>query len=248
MVPDIRNFPHEILNVGKSIYLFCWDVLPSNLEKWISIFEYLNPKVIFLTSRDSIGLFDDKYTFRFEFLPEAIDVERFLSTTKLVERDIDILEYGRRWEDLHKVLELISWLEDLNHKYADNGKLVFKDTDEFIQTLKNSKLIVCTPGSLSHSNEFGRYQGVELLTRRYLEVMAAGALMIGHCPKDLSDLMEINPVVEIIDPNFEMKDIQSLFLDVSRFQEFVVKNQEWVIKNGSWRVRIPQLIEKLDFN
>ena len=248
MSPNITHFPEGLINADPFIYLFCWDVLPTNLDKWISIFKYLNPKVIFLTSRDSIALFNDEHSFKFEYLPEAIDVERFLGTEKLANRKIDILEYGRRWEELHNVLKLISSLDYLKHIYAANGKLVFKDSNEFVESLKDSKVTVCTTGSLSHSNEFGRYQGVELLTRRYLEAMAAGALIIGSCPKDLSDLMEANPVIEILNPKFEKQKIQSLFADINSLQELVDRNQNWVMENGSWGVRILQLLEKIKNN
>ena len=243
MSPHITNYPRKFLKQKKTIYLFCWDVFPSNRNEWLDVFKRLNPKVIFLTSSDSIALFSDFKDYKFELIPEAITVENFIGTKLLKERQIDILEFGRRWNKLHEALRDIAMKLSLLHIYPKENELLFKSTEDFVDGLRNSKVIVCTPGSWSHPSSLDRYNGVELLTRRYLEAMAAGAILVGHCPRDLEKIMNINPVIEISDPEAQVEVIEDLFSNLEFLQEKVDANLEWTRINGDWALRVKTLEE-----
>ena len=244
MTPNISNYPRDFLRQDKSVYLYCWDVFPSNRDQWLEVFKALNPSIIFLTSSDSIALFSDLDIYRFEFCPEAICVENFIGTKTLMERQVDILEYGRSWKSFHTRLVRLAEEYSLSHLFPKENEILFPSMEQFVKGLGDSKVIICTPGSWSHPSTLDRYQGVELLTRRYFEAMAAGAILVGHCPNDLEILMQQNPVDEISNPDSEIEIVGRLFSNLDAMQKRVNYNQEWTKLNGDWSQRI-ELIKGL---
>ena len=83
MTPKISNYPRHFLRQDKNVYLYCWDVFPSNRDHWLAVFKALNPRIVFLTSSDSMALFSDLDIYRFELIPEAICVKNFIGTKPL---------------------------------------------------------------------------------------------------------------------------------------------------------------------
>jgi hypothetical protein len=74
--------------------------------------------------------------------------------------------------------------------------------------------------------------------------MAAGAILVGHCPRDLEILMGQNPVVEILNPDSDTEIVASLLTNLDTLQKRVNQNQEWTKLNGDWSQRI-DLIEEM---
>jgi hypothetical protein len=89
-------------------------------------------------------------------------------------------------------------------------------------------------------------QGIETLTQRYWECMLSRILMVGHAPKELTDLVGYNPVIEL-DMEHDLEQIESILDDIANpvYQELVDRNRETALRMGSWDIRMKQVMEWL---
>lgn len=221
----------------RELYLFCWDVWPSNVPRWREVFEQLKPRKVFMTTTDAVRTWTSP-ALPTEWMPDATDVSAFDPSKPLDERSNDVLELGRKWNWLHA--EITGPLENrrARHLYQpDETSLVFDTTESFIRGMEDSKCVVCVPGSITHPERFGPSP---VLTPRYLETMAAGAIPVGVCPPDLRKIMGYNPVVEV-DPTDPLSAFEQILDDPSAFSELKERNRTTLENRADWRVRIEEL-------
>lgn len=221
----------------RELYLFCWDVWPSNAPQWREIFDRLKPRKVFMTTSASVRAWQS-LTAHTEWVPEATDVSAFDPSTPLAERGIDVLELGRKWNWLHAAITSPLRDRGARHLYQPDDKtIIFPNTEHFIRGMQDSKSVICIPGSITHPEKYGNFSA---LTQRYLETMAAGAIPVGTCPPDLRDLIGYNPVVEI-DWGRPMKAFEQILNNLSTFIEVTERNRIAVEQKADWGVRIEQL-------
>jgi len=221
----------------RELYLFCWDVWPSNASKWREIFDQLKPRKVFMTTSDAVRAWKSPAV-NTELMPDATDVSAFNPSTPLAERSIDVLELGRKWNWLHTAITVPLHDRGARHHYqTDDTTIVFPDAERFVQGMQDSKCVVCVPGSITHPAKFGQ---IAALTPRYLETMAAGAIPVGICPPDLQELMGYSPVVEI-DRSRPLVAFEHILDNPSTFAELKERNRLSVEKKADWRVRIEEL-------
>lgn len=112
-------------------------------------------------------------------LPEATRLDRHDCGTCLADRNVGVLELGRRYPAWHEaVTEAVRLRSPLSHQYeAEPGRLVYPDERALRQGLSQTVISVCFPSSLTHPQRSG---SVETMTQRYLESMASGCLVLGH--------------------------------------------------------------------
>jgi hypothetical protein len=255
---DDRDMLRNFLQAGKKAYLvalmwpkaarlfpvgyfreiipLCFDCWPADYDVWEALFRRHKVKTAFFTARQSGAYFQQKIPeLSCHWLPEGCDPEEYPFASKLVERNIDVLELGRRYEVYHdKILEpLLS--EQLNHLYARGGmRRLFSTRQELMQAWEQTRISVCFPKSIT---SFERSGGVETVTFRYFESMASRSLVVGHCPGELQDIFGYNPVIEV-----DMSDPAGQLLDILRniedYQELVEKNHRKMLKVGSWDARV----------
>ena len=125
------------------------------------------------------------------FAVPAVDAISFCPYPDPPERFIDVLSIGRRKETLHDQLikateeNRLTYIYDTISSYGAKYGLTTNDSKQhrllLSNLLKRSKCFVTFPGRF---DEIYRTGGEEVIGARYFEGAAAGALMIGHQPRN----------------------------------------------------------------
>lgn len=165
----------------------------------------------------------------------------------LNERSIELLEFGRSNDRIFSFANT----EDSNLKHVctkENDQFLFSDGQQR-DDMGDAKVTICLPRSITHP---GIAQGIETLIQRYWEAMLSRMVIVGHCPKELEELIGYNPVVELLtldDSNSTKTDDTEQILDIIEhiddYQKLVDKNREVALRLRYWRTRITNIINKL---
>ena len=160
-------------------------------------------------------------------ITEGIDTENYGGGKELCDREIDFYSYGRQPEKLRE-----TDFRGLNVAFNGSGS-------EFRERLQNSKTTIAVP----------RCDVVptchETLTQRYWECMLSRMVMVGRSPKELTDLIGYNPVIDIDYNNLygQIKDITS---NIERYQSLVDRNRETALRLAPWELRMREVKEWLE--
>lgn len=155
-------------------------------------------------------------------ITEGIDVDGYVAGKELVDREIDFYWYGRQ-------PQIISQTDftGLNVASLGNG-------DEFRERLQNSKVTIAVP----------RCDVVptchETLTQRYWECMLSRMVMIGRAPRELTDLIGYNPVIDI-DYARLPEQIRHIKENISEYQPLVDRNRETALRLAPWELRMKEV-------
>lgn len=218
---------------------FIWDCWPryyDKMERWIRRHKV---RTAIFTSREEMEAMHKRLPgVKMFHCPEAVDTSLYYKGRDLHERSIDLLEFGRSNE---KVLGTNS-IDGIRHVCTrQNGQFIYTN-DELFHAMADAKTTICLPCSITHPNVA---EGVETMTQRYWEAMLSRMVIIGHCPKELEDILGYNPVIEI-DTAHPAEQIRSIIKDITSYQEFVDKNHEAALRLGDWTVRIRELMTALE--
>lgn len=176
--------------------------------------------------------------FKAYWMPEAIYSERY----RFIEYDkknIDVLQYGRRWEWLHKQIQPFCREHNIHYIFPqENGdtKFRFKDRDELIDDLSRTKIAICVPRTITEPDLYD----LPALTTRYFECMASKCLILGHAPQDLITLYGYNPVVEV-DYLKPLDQLQYLLDHFHDFVPLIEKNYKITKERHQWKNRITDM-------
>jgi hypothetical protein len=220
---------------------YCFDCWEPEWPRWESFFRRHRTRLAFFTARQSADHFRHVLpSLTSVWLPEAVNLCEYQPERPLKDRNIDVLEFGRKFDQFHNAI-----LAGLNatgraHQYERvKGAVIFKTNDAFRAALGDSKISVCFPGSMTHPERSG---GVETATRRYFESIASKCVLVGRCPQELTDLFGYNPVVEI-ETGRELEQVNAILSDIDRFQPLVEKNYARLREKGSWKSRVSTILE-----
>jgi hypothetical protein len=238
---EYRLFPHCYRHES---VVYCYDCWPAYYERWEAMFKRHRMRLAFFSARQSASYFAARLPqMRSVWLPEATDPQAYDRQRLLHEREIEVLEMGRRYEWWHR--QVVSDLEyrGVVHRYENpRGQIIFPTRAEFVKGLGNSAISVCFPASLTTPDRAG---GVETVTHRYFEAMAAGCLILGHCPAELEDLFGYNPVVEAA-PENPLEQLLEIRADLQKYQELVERNYQRLLEVGTWQARVRTLCAALE--
>lgn len=220
----------------------CWDVWVPDYPRWEALFHRIRPNVVFMTARQSVDHFAPRLQgIRVEWLPEATDTRHYDPRSPLSERT-DVLEMGRRHEALHSAIVGVPEEKGFVHRYEKlRGSLVFRDRKDLAQGLARTAVSVCLPSSMTHPERSGN---VEVMTHRYLETIASGAVPWGHAPADLVDLFGYNPTIEI-DWDDPAGQLAGLLANLDAYQDLMRRNLQALREKGTWKVRVRHLLSRL---
>lgn len=221
------------------VALYCWDVWEPTLDGWCRLIRVLRPVVVMATARESTSWLQGRVSCPVIHVPEAVDVRTFRAGIPLHQREIQLLELGRRWDPWHEaVLPTIRSI-GLRHVFQPApGTLVFPGREAMIDGLSKSAISVCFPSNVTHPERSG---AIETLTQRYLEAMASGCLVVGHAPKELIDIFGYNPVIES-DPTNAPDVISQVVSDLSEYQMLADRNRKSVTQMCSNQERADKVI------
>ena len=199
----------------------CWSPI---YDKWERFFARTRPCLSFISAKASVAEMSKRCpSTEFRWLPEAIDPGIFHPSRPLADRQIDVLELGRRLQTYHKAIKGALEQAGRRHIYSlIDGEIKFSRS-ECVDLYANTKVSLCFPTALTHPERAGR---VETTTLRYWEAIASKCLLVGHCPRELRELMDYNPVVEADIDHPEQQLIEEILPQIDRYQVFVDRNYE----------------------
>jgi hypothetical protein len=238
-----RMFPRCYFN---KIIPYCFDCWPDSWSSWQTLFDRNSTSVAFFSSkqvRDRFALLNPEM--RCIWLPEATDPNEYISNILLKDREIDVLEMGRKHKSYHlNIQDSLLKLEKTHLYEKKEGQIIFDTREELIRGLSNSKISICFPASITHPS---KAKNIETVTHRYFESIAAKCLILGHCPNELKDIFGYNPV---IDAQLESASNQviNILSNIESYQEIVDKNYSRLLEVGTWNQRIETINREIGYS
>lgn len=236
--PDYSIFPYCYLY---EMIPMLWDCWPQYHTRLFQSIKRNRIKTIIVTSSQIAEILKRKYpNLNVIYIPEGIDITKYRNEKKLIDRKIDLLEFGRPYKKFHD--KIISSIEcnNINHYFSNNG-WIFPDSESFINGLSETKVAITLPRCDTHPEIAGN---IETLTQRYWECMLSGCIMLGKAPMELINLIGYNPVVELNLENSD-KQVKDILININNYQSLVDKNFKVALKYASWDNRVIKLKNEL---
>jgi hypothetical protein len=235
-----KTFP---FSYWTEIIPYAFDCWPITYDWWASFYRRERTRIAFLTARQAAEHFSHRFpdtTVR--WLPEAVDPDEYNPSRPLAEREIDVLEMGRRYEPYHaRITDKLSQANCV-HVYDRRGvKSVFGSRADLVDGLSRTRILVCFPRSITNPEVA---QGVETVTYRYFQAMASKCLMVGHGPRELIDLFGYNPVLQVEDGS-ELAQLEWILRNLSSFSGLVERNYARLREVGTWKCRVETVLDVL---
>ena len=223
---------HEII----PFFWDCWPCFYDKVESWLK--KHKVKTAIFTSSQEMTEIKRRLPSLNVIHCPEGIDSESYFSGDILVNRNVDVLEFGRSNKELINISQTssnITWVNTANysHRLCDN---------DFRKLLCEAKICICFPKSMTHPEIA---EGVETLTQRYWECMLSRNIILGHAPKELIDIVGYNPVIEYDYTKDSAMQVQNILNNIDAYQYLVDKNRESALKYGDWKERIRIIYNKI---
>lgn len=243
-----RAYTHRILP-----WIFdCWGPQFPAWEKLLR--KYRISRACF-SSRDAAGYFARVIPeLKTHWIPEACDPARFDPTKPLAQRTLHVLEIGRKHPSVHEAITKPLAQASKRHMYSSGGseKPIYPTLDSLYQAFSDSIISVCFPKSITHpqGSKWAAHPScpagtAETLTQRYFETIGSGALAVGTCPRELSDMFGFNPVIELslTDPAGHMLEILK---DPGAYQSHADTCRQRLMETCTFAQRARMLIDVLD--
>ncbi len=229
------TFPYYACNEVIPFIWDCWPQYYDRMEKWMRKHRI---KTAIFTSRQEMEAMQQRLPeIVMIHCPEAVDTSLYSQGKNLRDRDIDLLEFGRS----NAKIVGAEGVEGIKHvtTYQD-GRYIFSN-EELFDAMRNAKTTICLPRSMTHPETA---QGIETLTQRYWEAMLSRIVIIGHAPKELTELTGYNPVVTL-DMENAQEQIRDVIRNIEKYQDLADKNRVTALTNGDWKKRMDQLMTRL---
>ena len=220
-----------------------WDLWPDEFKTFVRFVKRNRVRTVFCTSSQQVARLEELFpSLRVKWIPEGIKIAEYPKGGGLCERQIDILNYGRK---VHWLNDLImgygKWCRPIKHVFTNTANnLVFPSVEELRKGIRDSKIVISYPQCDTNPKRTG---GIETLTQRYWECMLSGTLMIGRAPKELVDLCGYNPVIELGENPCEK--INEILQNIEEYQGLADRNRECAERVAGWDKRMSLVKETL---
>lgn len=216
-----------------------WDCWPMYFEKTCQWFIKHNVRTAIFTSSQTADRMKERFPeMNILAITEGIDTSKYNEGKPLKERSIDLLEFGRR----NKKVFDVNLPSNYKHLYSKNGEHLFKTEQDLVDGLADSKITVCYPRCDTQPEKAG---DIETLTQRYWEAMLSRIVIVGRAPKELTDLIGYNPVLNLGKDNCK-EQVTGILANIQEYQELVNKNRETALIMGDWKNRIDIIVRWLE--
>lgn len=227
-----KMFPHYLLAEHRNAYLF--DAWP---DKHDLILHFLRKSAIanvFFSSRQVAELISDQVTrTNVQWIPEGILPSRY-KACEYDQRDIDVLQFGRKYEELHEQILQPLAAQSVRYLYERNrGKLVFATRHGFVDGLSRSKIVICVPSSMTHPNRAGQ---ISTMTVRYLQAMVSKCLVVGIMPDEMKTLFPYTPLIEL-DRHNPAGQLLDILHNYHHYTDLIDRNYQYVCQHHTWAER-----------
>ena len=209
----IKCLPQFLSAKRKHVYLF--DAFNQNFSKIADLIDYFDISTVFFSSSQATDWFRAKYgPKRVHWIAEAVEPDDY-SPTDYRDRDIDIVQFGRKYDLYHKIVKRFAEKKNFSYLYErSKGEIIFPDRASFVEGIGRAKISICIPSSVTHPERSG---DVSTVTARYYQSMASKCLVVGVKPKEMDELFRYNPIVEI---DFDRPEKQLAHI-LSHFDEYI---------------------------
>lgn len=215
----------------------CWPCYYDKMEKWLR--KHKVKTAIFTSSMEMEEMKRRVPEINYIHCPEAVDTSLYKPGKPLKDRTIDLLEFGRS----NRLVIGDDKIEGINHVCTKVGDKFIYDNDQLFDAMGDAKITICLPKSMTHPQIA---EGVETLTQRYWEAMLSRVVIVGHCPKELEELVGYNPVIEVDGVRLEVRGrIFDILKNIESYQELADKNRETALRMGDWKVRMKDVRKSL---
>jgi hypothetical protein len=220
---------------------YCFDCWPPMFDRWEAFFRRHRVRLAMFSARQSAEYFRKCIPeMNSAWIPEALDPSEYHSGTTLSERDIDVLEVGRKYDSYHDAIAGRLHECGISHLYEKvKGTVVFPGKQQLIDGLSRAKISVCFPSSTTHPARSG---DVETVTLRYFEAIASRCILVGKCPAELAELFGYNPVAEV-EQGREAEQLLEMVAAPDQYQWLVDKNYRRLLEVGTWDRRSGEMLE-----
>lgn len=203
----------------------CWEEFDDKLCSWI---RRHNIRRCVFTSQISAERIKQQLPFlNILVITEGIDTDDYDKGELLINREIDLYYYGRQPSVVNKT------------DYCDLNVLAHGSNDEFYHRIKNAKVTIAVP----RCDVLRKCH--ETLTQRYWECMLSRNVMVGRAPRELTELIGYNPVIDIDYNNLyhQIKDITS---NIEKYQSLVDRNRATALRLAPWEIRMRKIMDWLE--
>jgi hypothetical protein len=229
-------------------FIYMYDAWP-RFHKWIfPLLDFFNIRFVFFSSKQVYLDHQTKYPgsrCKSIWLPEGINTAEYRAES-YVNKDIDVLEFGRIYQEYHDLIKGALITEGKKHVYPKPGvALLFPDRPSFIDGLAQSKIVICVPSNITHPQ---RAEYISTMTLRYLQAMASKVLIVGKMPNDMQELFTYLPILEI-DMDHAAEQILDILRNYEAYIPLIERNYVEVWENHQWQNRwgvIRRIMEECD--
>ena len=217
---------------------FVWDCWPDMFEQTCRWFVRHDVRTAIFTSSQTAELMRRQFP-RMNILTvtEGIDTSMYHAGKELKDRNIDLLEFGRSNKRIFKA-ELPN---SINHVCTNvNGHYIFSN-EQLFHAMEDARITVCLPRCDTQPEKAGN---IETLTQRYWEAMLSRMIMLGRAPKELTDLIGYNPVVDL-DAENAGEQIEYILAHIDEYQPLVDRNRETALRMADWTLRMTDVMKFL---
>lgn len=217
---------------------FIWDCWPIFFEDTCRYFIKHKVRTAFFTSSQSAEKMKKRFpAMKIFFIPEGIDTTLYQGGKLLKDRNIDLLEFGRKNDKVVKY----NLPDKINHLYSKKGEKLFATNKDLFSALADTRITIALTRKDTQPE---LAEDIDTLTQRYWESMLSRIVMVGRAPQELIDLIGYNPVIKLdqIHPNEQIIDILN---NIEKYQSLVDKNRETALRLGDWKIRMRQVMNEL---
>lgn len=238
-----KYYPYAFLN-RKRRYIYLFDSWPKNQSTIADFINKYKIDQVFVSASQAVAGLNEKLKNKnsVHWVPEGIETSEYKQCS-YDQKDIDVLNVGRRYELYHEKILPYFIDSDKNYLYEKiKGELVFPTREEFIDGLSRAKISICVPSNLTHPERAGN---IETMTIRYLQSIVSKCLIVGYAPQEMIKLFGYNPVIEI-EINDPIKQIDAILTNYDDYIPLIEKNYTNVLKYHTWENRWFQIKEVLN--
>ena len=226
-------------------FIYMYDVWP-RFHAWIfPLLDFFNVKYVFFSSKQVLEIYNRQYSHikcKAMWVPEALIAGDY-SYRSYQERDIDVLEFGRMYNEYHELIKDSLIFHKKNHVFRTPDKyFLFADKHAFTTALASSKIVICVPSNITNPE---RSEFISSMTLRYLQAMASKCLIVGLLPSDMEEIFGYNPVVEI-DMDNAASQIINILAHYEDYLPLIEKNYREVLDHHQWQNRWGIMREKIE--
>lgn len=216
-----------------------WDCWPDMFELTCRWFVKHDVKTAIFTSSQTAELMRRRFPgMNILTITEGIDTSLYNPGKELGKRHIDLLEFGRSNKRVFKTVVP----DCINHVCTNvNGHYIY-DNEQLFQAMADTRITICLPRCDTQPEKAG---DIETLTQRYWEAMLSRIIMLGRAPKELTDLIGYNPVIDL-NKGHASEQVLDILAHIEDYQPLVDRNRETALRMGDWKLRIRKIMEWLE--